>query len=296
MSVLTRAVPSDPRGEVATEWWYARAYPGSGEAMDAAAAAVVPWVRERAHRFGCDTWHFVRYLDMTGQHLRLRVRCAPDDADALHRDSSELLALLHGLGAPAPRPDLVGGPAFASLRGAVKVRHDLYAPEIAKYGGPGGLEVAQAVFTSSSDLFVDQRLGDLPVVHERAALAVRHLADVVTQAFEPVDQQRFWLSHQQQWGWHARLVLPDQAAVVERIRAVAAGVATAPTPPARVLEALAAHGRCVVTALDQAAAVGAGVDRVTLLRHLLHMDLNRWGLHPAEELVLGVIASFRKDH
>ncbi|MGN6611495.1 MAG: thiopeptide-type bacteriocin biosynthesis protein [Angustibacter sp.] len=301
VDTVVDTVVGDVQGDVLgdatpTDWWYARAYPGSGDAMDAAAAAVVPWVRERVHRLGCDTWHFVRYLDMTGQHLRLRVRCTPDDADVLHRDSTELLALLQGLAAPTPRPDLVGGPAFASLRGAVKVRHDLYAPEIAKYGGPRGLEVAQAVFTSSSDLFAEQRLGELPVVHERAALAVRHLGDVVGQALEPVDQQRFWVSHQQQWGWHARMVLRDQAAVVDRIRAVAAGVAAAPSPPSSVLEALAAHGRRVVAALDEAQAVGASVDRITLLRHLLHMDLNRWGLHPAEELVLGVIASFRKDH
>lgn len=282
--------------EVATDWWYARAYPGSGDAMDAAAAAVVPWVRERAHRLGCDTWHFVRYLDMTGQHLRLRVRCTPDGADALHRDSGELLALLRGLAAPSARPDLVGGAAFASLRGAVKVRHDLYAPEIAKYGGPRGLEVAQEVFTSSSELFAHQRLADLPVSYDRAALAVRHLADVVTAGLAPVDQQRFWASHQQQWGWHARMVLRDQAAVVERIRAVAEGVSAAPSPDPRTLQAVAAHGRRVVAALDRARAAGAGVDRITLLRHLLHMDLNRWGLHPAEELVLGVIASFRKDH
>ncbi|KQX63621.1 hypothetical protein ASD06_10830 [Angustibacter sp. Root456] len=279
-----------------SDWWYARAYPGSGDAMDSAAATVVPWVRDRAHRLGASSWHFVRYLDMTGQHLRLRVRCAPDDADALHRDSGELLALLKGLAAPSPRPDLVGGQAFASLRGAVKVRHDLYAPEIAKYGGPRGLEVAQQVFTSSSELFADQRLGDLPVRYERAALAVRHLADVVAQALATVERQQFWVSHQQQWGWHARMVMRDQAAVVDRIRTVAEGVAAAPPPSASVIEALTAHGRRLVAALDEAQAVGAAVDRITLLRHLLHMDLNRWGLHPAEELVLGVIASFRKDH
>ncbi len=40
------------RGTAATDWWYARAYPGSGDAMDAAAAAVVPWVRARADRLG----------------------------------------------------------------------------------------------------------------------------------------------------------------------------------------------------------------------------------------------------
>lgn len=280
---------------VAEDWWYLRAYPGSGDAMDAAAAVVVPWVKARADRIGAGAWHFVRYLDMTGQHLRLRVRCTPDDADVLHRESRDVLAMLTRL-EPAPAQDLVGGPPFGALRGAVKVRHDLYAPEIAKYGGPRGVEIVQDVFTSSSDLFAEQRLGELPVVHQRAALAVRHLADVVGTALEPAEQQRFWVSHQQQWGWHARMVMRDQATVTARVRAVATGVAAAPPASESALEALSEHGRRVVAALDQAQVVGVSVDRITLLRHLLHMDLNRWGLHPAEELVLGVVASFRKDH
>lgn len=281
---------------VATDWWYARAYPGSGAAMDAAAVVVVPWVKARADRSGGGAWHFVRYLDMTGQHLRLRVRCTPDDADTLHRDSAELLALLKGLDAAPARQELVGGSAFGTVLGAVKLRHDLYAPEIGKYGGPRGLDAVQEVFTSSSDLFAEQRLGAVPLVHERAALAVRHLADVVRAALEPAEQQRFWRSHQQQWGWHARMAMRDQATVNERLRTVGAGVAAAPPPPAPTSQALRGHGRRVVAALDRAAAVGARVDRITLLRHLLHMDLNRWGLHPAEELVLGVIASSRKEH
>ncbi|MCX5115213.1 hypothetical protein OOK13_43585 [Streptomyces sp. NBC_00378] len=34
-----------------------------------------------------------------------------------------------------------------------------------------------------------------------------------------------------------------------------------------------------------------GVEGPVLLLHYLHMDLNRWGFVPAEECLLGVLAS-----
>jgi hypothetical protein len=51
------------------------------------------------------------------------------------------------------------------------------------------------------------------------------------------------------------------------------------------------HVETVVRTLDAAAADRNPVPREGLLLHYLHMDLNRWGFVPAEESLLGVLAS-----
>lgn len=47
----------------------------------------------------------------------------------------------------------------------------------------------------------------------------------------------------------------------------------------------------VVRTLEVATADGNPVPRPVLLLHYLHMDMNRWGFVPAEECLLGVLAS-----
>lgn len=56
-------------------------------------------------------------------------------------------------------------------------------------------------------------------------------------------------------------------------------------------ESAARHVGTVVRTLDAAAADENPVPREELLLHYLHMDLNRWGFVPAEESLLGVLAS-----
>jgi thiopeptide-type bacteriocin biosynthesis protein len=67
-------------------------------------------------------WHFLRYADHSGPHLRFRAFTAPSIADALH-------AMRHQLGHP--------------------VRPDLYEPEVEKWGSTGVVG-AERVFAAST--------------------------------------------------------------------------------------------------------------------------------------------------
>ena len=274
----------------APDWWYVRAYPGRAGHMDAASRVLVPWLQDQARQAGADRWFFLRYLDMTGQHLRLRVRCPDDAADRLHARLPEVVERLHELDGTGPAERLLPGADFGSAAGRCRVTAGLYAPELGKYGGAQGVAIAEELFTRSSAWYAAHDVGGLRPVFDRAGMAVAYLRQALETALPGDEHEAFWAAHRRQWGVYLRMALPTSAAFSQRLSEVAQGVATCRTPAAPDLD-VGDRTADLVTTLDRAAALSLPVPRAELLLHYVHMDLNRWGFLPAEECLLGVLAS-----
>lgn len=275
------------------DWWYIRAYPGSSRSVDEAAGTVVPWLRERAEEAGAARWFFMRYLDMSGQHLRLRVQAPPAALDLLHTRIGEVEDLLFDLPAPVVASRLVPGAELGELPGVKMVRPAVFAPELQKYGGTEGAEISLDLFRTCSEWFDDNRIVDLPQSAERAALAVEHMQLLVTAALpEAQDRAEFWTGHRKQWGWQLRMMLPTREAYAARAQAVEEDLDRSPAPESN-RSALAGLGASVVEALDRAERAQVRRTRIELLVEFLHMDMNRWGLMPAEECLIGLLAQSR---
>ncbi|MGP3911352.1 lantibiotic dehydratase C-terminal domain-containing protein [Nonomuraea sp. 10N515B] len=263
------------------DWWYVRAYPGGAELMDPAVRLLVPWLREQAAREGAARWFFVRYWDMTGHHLRLRLSCPADGVDRMHERLPELEDLLAAL-RPEPVERLVPGDFPGPLPARRAAAACLYAPELGKYGGAAGVALAEELFTTSCAWYADARLTDLDRTAERAALAVAYMRELGNTLPEP-ERKGFWAAHRAHWGWQLRLAVPGQ----DRLRALLVKTASAlPACPSDV----AAQVEAVRAVLDGAAAASVPVSRAELLLQYMHMDLNRLGFVPAEECLLGLIA------
>jgi hypothetical protein len=275
-----------PRTAQATDWWYVRAYPGRADLMDEAARVVLPWLREQAEKEAADRWFFMRYLDITGLHLRLRINCTPDGVDRIHNRVGELTALLHNVRGTGSGPGLVGPGMAITGPGLKKITPCLYAPELAKYGGTPGVTLAEDLFTHGSRWYVDNNVSNLDRRYGRAAMAVRYLAEVVATVM-PCREKEFWTAHRKQWGWQLRLSIPDQQELRKLLRATADGVAavTGPIPHAED------HAAVVAETVGRARAASVPVDPANLLLQYVHLDLNRWGFSPGEECLLGIIAS-----
>ncbi|MFI6597067.1 lantibiotic dehydratase C-terminal domain-containing protein [Nonomuraea sp. NPDC050536] len=256
------------------DWWYARAYPGGQELMDPATRVLVPWLRAQ----GGTRWFFIRYWDMTGHHLRLRLQAPPDEIDRVHERVPELRALIDTL-RPEPEDRLVTGDFPGPLPAHRAVRTGLYAPEFGKYGGAAGVALAEDLFTRASAWYADNDLTKLARSTDRAWLAVAYLRSVVAAALPPGEKDAFWAAHRRHWGWQLRLAVPDQGRLRELVGRTVASV----EPPALDVGELVS---AVVETLDQ-----AGMSRAHLLLQYVHMDLNRWGFVPAEECLLGLIAA-----
>ena len=123
-----RGADRHPGRRMSAEWLYLQLYPRDLAAMDALVrGGVAEAVRAARAAAPIDRWHFLRFLDEDGPHVRLRLR---GSADAL------------GAAQAAMAPALAGA----------WVRLELYEPELDKYGGPAGVAAAERVFEASSEL------------------------------------------------------------------------------------------------------------------------------------------------
>ncbi|MFI0978260.1 lantibiotic dehydratase C-terminal domain-containing protein [Streptomyces sp. NPDC021093] len=288
---LDRTARTD-RG-VETDWWYVRAYPGHPDAMDEATRVLIPWLSALASEEAASAWFFTRYWDMSGHHLRLRLKCSADGIDRVHERLPELVGLLYALDRPTPSARLVPGSVPQGLPMVKQARCCLYAPELAKYGGARGVARVEELFTASCRWYDDQRIGALDPLFDRAALAVSYMSALVRAALpEPRARTAFWTAHRRQWGRQLRMAAPGQEdlrGLLDRAaRGTGEALARLSTP---LQESTTRHVETVVHTLDVAMADKNPVPREELLLHYLHMDLNRWGFVPAEESLLGVLAS-----
>jgi thiopeptide-type bacteriocin biosynthesis protein len=121
----------------ASEWLFAKLYCSPSHADRLLLEFVQPLVAEVMSAGVADRWFFMRYGD-PGWHLRLRFRGAPD---AL-RDRA--LPAFQRMLKPFERQGIVW-----------RVRFDRYEPEVERYGGPRGIDVAENLFQLDSELCLD---------------------------------------------------------------------------------------------------------------------------------------------
>ena len=286
---MSTSVPAPALTPPTLDWWYVRAYPGSSHAVDAAAAVLVPWLREQAAREGAGRWFFMRYLDMTGQHLRLRLQASPESVDRLQGRIGDVEELLRALPETGFATRLIEGADLAELPGARAVRPAMFAPEMQKYGGTAGVELALDLATAGSTWFDEHQVASLRPRYERAALAVAFQRLVVSTAFDS-DEERvaFWAAHQRHWGWQLRMLVPTAELFRSRADETVEGIRGAPLGREQLhaLEELAGE---IVATLAAASDAGVLPTRAELLLEYLHMEMNRWGFMPAEECLIGML-------
>lgn len=116
-----------------SEWTYVKLYAGSATADRLLHEAVAPLARQLVAAGAADRWFFLRYED-PGFHLRVRFH---GDAGAIRAELDPLVARLLDAG-------LVHDAA-----------HSTYRREVERYGGPEGIELAEAVFHADSEAVVD---------------------------------------------------------------------------------------------------------------------------------------------
>jgi lantibiotic biosynthesis dehydratase-like protein len=151
---------------------------------------------------------------------------------------------------------------------------------------------AEELFTASCRWYAEERLGALDPQFDRAALAVTYMSTLVRAALPEGARTEFWSAHRRQWGPQLRRAASGQEELRRLLSRAADGTrAAAGHLDARLRKSLETHAETAVRTLDRAAADGNPVPRQVLLLHYLHMDLNRWGFVPAEESLLGVLAS-----
>jgi lantibiotic biosynthesis protein len=112
-------------------WFYAKIYGRLTDLDRLLADLIEPLVDGLKRRCAIDSWHFLRYAD-PDWHLRLRLRAGR--TNSLDELAAHVLSDTRKVHPLAP-----------------KITLDNYQPEIARYGGRAGLEIAEEIFTADSD-------------------------------------------------------------------------------------------------------------------------------------------------
>lgn len=300
--------PATPDSAVdAGGWWYARLYPGGLERLDASVDRLLPPLVDLAAESGADRWFFIRYTDWDGPHLRVRFHGGRDLLDALHRRLPSLRADCVRLGREsAPEYD----PLFAMDLRPFRGRRDgadvgLYEPEDDKYAGSVGTRLAEEVFEHSSDLA--RWANAYPRLPDRAALAVlllRGAGEALLLASAvgeegAIGPAQFWPRHLQWWTQDAGSEAPGLRDLLRRsaerdergLRQRAEALDADPV----VRRWTDSWTAVLTTYLSRTRR--HQVPRTTghLVFHQGHMMLNRLGILPREEAMLGIIAASMRN-
>ena len=116
-----------------SEWFYAKLY-ASASLLDRIICSVIPPLLEALRREGLlSCWFFVRYAD-PDWHLRLRLK------GTTRSICSSAISLLEGIVQPMCENGLVQ-----------RLELGTYEPEVSRYGGPQGMELAEEIFEADSD-------------------------------------------------------------------------------------------------------------------------------------------------
>jgi thiopeptide-type bacteriocin biosynthesis protein len=241
-------------------WLYLKIYPGSLDHLDRAVATTVLRI-VRDYRVGIDRWHFLRFIDTEGPHLRFR--CLIDEGAA-----DSIVAGLRQL------EEQIGSQARIELA--------YYEPEVGKWGAGADLRLAEMQFQHASEcaaLLLESRPS--PRIRWAAGeLVFTAMCDVL-----PLDEK----SKVSLFETHARWWLGSSDLVAAATRAPDARPGQTPRAFLVGVEHMVGDFRLWSTRHSRP-------DRLAYFAHqLIHLSLNRIGLAPAQEGELAA-ALWRRNH
>lgn len=285
------------------EWLYLRLYPGSLEKLDFLISAAVRPAVELSQRFpDIDRWFFIRYIDYLGPHLRLRFRGPVDGISRMYNPLIELVQTNLEAAGAIPQPSvrrLVPVPLQAGADGHVGYQLDMYEPEYAKYGGPVGVEIAEAVFDASSKLVLWVYEQGIPSLSDRANLALVLMRLAAGTFLPTIDHMSFWTYYS--WYWSGGSTGHGEA-LRRRFRAAAVRGAQQTTTQCRlfleengVRQEVDRYGMELAKARSAYQTAAVAVPNKELCFHFVHMMNNRLGIYPVEEAYLAQLVGSLSD-
>ncbi|WP_338676492.1 thiopeptide-type bacteriocin biosynthesis protein [Streptomyces sp. SCSIO 30461] len=267
------------------EWLYARLHHTGHQDGEFLLGALVPDWAAAAERLGATRWFFIRYVDASGPHLRLRFYGPPDAMDACWAVGRELWRRTDHRGAAQGEVHRLHPTAedLVARRGRRHLSLGVYSREHHYYGSPAATEIAEEVFQASSRVALDVVASTGGDRAARALYAVEFLR-ACTRSLGPEQRDRVWRLHWQHW---TAVLNADPAALDRTEEHAAHWCRAARTRAPDAAEPLVRLADRVVDGVHRALSRDAEAVASRLLLMHMHMTLNRLGFLPLEEAVLG---------
>ena len=268
-------------------WLYARIYCAGGDDTDVLLPEVAQWLARARGQWDIRSAHFLRFVDLRGHHIRLRIKAVEGVLDDAYASMRELGAVAQQAEARTVQR-LVSDPMTGGI-GASRpgITFGVYGPEYGKYGGVAGVEEAERHFYVSSRWCLDHQIWQIPRPVPRAALAARFLALAARSA--PLPEAELLSAHLRMWGSRLPAHLRDGSALGPIVQQLLEVIEFQFDEIPSWSQAAGAIGELADDAGRAIGVMGAGTGGRRAL-DLLHIDVNRLGLNPAEECVAGLCA------
>ena len=268
-------------------WLYARIYCAGGDDTDALLPEIAQWLDRARGQWDIRSAHFLRFVDLRGHHIRLRLKAVEGVLDDAYASMRELGAVAQQAEARTVQR-LVSDPMTGGI-GASRpgITFGVYGPEYDKYGGVAGVEEAERHFYVSSRWCLDHQVWQIPRPVPRAALAARFLALAARSA--PLPEAELLSAHLRMWGSRLPAHLRDGSALGPIVQQLLEVIEFQFDEIPSWSQAAGAIGELADDAGRAIGVMGAGTGGRRAL-DLLHIDVNRLGLNPAEECIAGLCA------
>lgn len=290
-------------------WEYFKLYFGhQGERAD---AYLIELCRRMSANDSLQKWFFLRYVDESGFHVRLRFlprsgRQA-EGSQSVRRDCGELLDRMYEFLPSTYRP-MVSLPEYLSsdvnvppTDAQLRIVTDTYVPEAEKYGSPAAIVIAESVFHLSSELAGRVLADEAANRYSRKTLApwLMHEPEAAFPAHRYAD---YWAQYSLYWlggdspaaqDWRRRF-----RSKAEELRDAGQGVCTpeAELPP-EAADVVRRWRAGLVEAARAYRALGEGSETRpdVLSLNFAHLMMNRLGIATLEEAYLATLLEVSED-
>ncbi len=258
---------------------------------------VTPIVKQVKDSVQVHKWFFIRYIDMQGPHIRLRFLVNEDDIDIVEEITEEHLnsSLSKVLAEPLSEMSRLLPVKTDTRNFESGFQQEEYEPEYEKYGGIQGVNIAEDIFQSSSELVLSLLNDPGFKDHDRFDFALFLMKKTAEQASLSADQtQDLWESMLHYWsgadytdGITYKTKLKEAAE--KRIDVINVVIEKMHSNPF-VTKSTIGYQKLLESAFSQI----QESDKIRtsashLAFHYIHMMNNRLGVWPIEEAYLGAL-------
>jgi len=281
---MTAASATHEGAQRTGDWQALAVFGGGADRLDAALEGAVAPVIQAARGDGRLTqWHFTRWVDQRGAHLRLAL-AGPGIGRVAEEIGRGLLPALEG--DHAPREEVMPPPASHRRGGRhVGVEWAEHRPESERFGP--ALAEAEDLFEVSSELVLET-LPALPRGRERVAYGLSLMLVLSELGLEAQAQPAFWDDVTVRWTGsdeRGRRVLDRLTGHAQRLAPELVPEARRLREQGRTAAGLGRYAEACRTMLASA----HDLPPTDLVRQHAHLTNNRLGVNPLEEILLASI-------
>ncbi|WLR54582.1 thiopeptide-type bacteriocin biosynthesis protein [Mesobacillus subterraneus] len=248
--------------------------------------------------FDVSNWFFIRYLDETGPHIRLRFQISENEFSdvmgCLEEFLSTSLESLNEQSIAIPKrllPLNMGEGLFSSA--ARRFELSLYDPELEKYGGEEGILHSEKHFSSSSNLILEVIEDIITERVNRFEFAIKLMDNLMKAAWENQNEiDEFLLNYTKYWAGDklkngdnqiSQNFINSAMSRNEKVKEIL--VSEFPPNTERALEQFTDELKLILQEMNPLGE--SGPDGIYF--HFTHMMNNRLGVWPIEESYLAAL-------